>query len=110
VPSVACCLGVVIWVEAVVALLVLLAGSACLELVVAVVLGRPLVDDPSGSSSGVAGSCLVLLISWLVADWLFQELLAFQLADSGLLSVVALVGLGYRLHLAALGCCSFDGP
>jgi len=104
VPSEPCCLGVVIWVEAVEALQVLFAGLACLELMVAVVLGKLLVDDPSGSGCGAAGSCLVLLISWVVADWLFQELMPFQLVGFGLLSVLVLVGLGHHLHLAALSC------
>ena len=59
-------------------------------------------DDPSGSSCLVAGSCLVLLISWVVADWLFQKSQAFQLAGFGLLSVAALVGLGHAHILLPL--------
>jgi hypothetical protein len=61
--------------EAVEALQVLFAGSACLELMIAEVLG-----------------------------WLFLELMSFQLAGFGLLSVPVLVGLGHHLHLAAFGC------
>ena len=95
------------WQEAAVqgaeALQVAFVELACLELVVPLVhLGKPR-RDPSGSSCGLAGSCLVLLASFVVAGWLFQELLPVQLVGSEALSA-ALVGLDHSPHLAALSC------
>ena len=86
----------VAWQEAAVqgaeALQVAFVELACLELVASYY--RPLVH---------LGSCLVLLASFVVAGWLFQELLPVQLVGSEALSA-ALVGLDLIFMQAALSC------